>query len=60
MQPITVMALFCEDIREEKDDVVSLIGVIPDNVKENPPSPAGSQPVPGGILLAKCMFVYSE
>ena len=32
MTAVNVMALFCEDIREEKDGVVSLIGIIPDNV----------------------------
>ena len=32
MYPVSVIALFCEDIREEKDDVVTLIGLMPDNV----------------------------
>lgn len=33
MPNFSVMALFCEDIREEKGDVVSLVGVMPDNVE---------------------------
>ena len=32
MLPLNIMALFCEDIREEKGDVVSLMGVMPDTV----------------------------
>jgi hypothetical protein len=32
MRPVTVMALFCEDIREEKDEVITLVGIIPDTV----------------------------
>lgn len=29
---VSVMALFCEDIREEKDGIVSLMGILPDTV----------------------------
>lgn len=32
MQTLTVMGLFCEDIREERDGIVSLVGIFPDNV----------------------------
>lgn len=32
MQAPTVMALFCEDIREEKGDILTLIGLMPDTV----------------------------
>lgn len=32
MQTLNVLALFCEDIREEKDDIVTLIGIMPDIV----------------------------
>jgi hypothetical protein len=33
MRPFNVMALFCEDIREEKNNNFTLVGVIPDNVE---------------------------
>lgn len=33
---ISVMALFCEDIREEKDGIVSLMGILPDNLSLSP------------------------
>ena len=29
MQRINFLALFCEDIREEKDGVISLVGILP-------------------------------
>lgn len=32
MSRISIVALFCQDIREEKDNVVSLIGILPDNL----------------------------
>lgn len=32
MRNFNVMAVFCEDIRQERGDVVSLIGAMPDNV----------------------------
>jgi hypothetical protein len=31
MQPISVVALFCEDIRDEKSGMQTLIGIFPDN-----------------------------
>ncbi|MCW5729514.1 MAG: hypothetical protein KIT20_02055 [Alphaproteobacteria bacterium] len=33
MLPLSVMALFCEDIREEKNDQVTLVGLFPDTVQ---------------------------
>lgn len=39
MLPLSVMALFCEDIREEKGDIVTLVGILPDTVNfEEPPN----------------------
>jgi hypothetical protein len=41
------MALFCEDIREEKNDTVTLIGILPDTVNVGePPNPANG-PISG-------------
>lgn len=40
MLPVSVVGVFCEDIREEKSGNITLIGVIPDNV-EVPSIPVG-------------------
>lgn len=33
MRPVTAVALFCEDIREEKAGTDSIVGIMPDNVE---------------------------
>jgi len=33
MYPLSIMAFFCEDIREEKGDIFTLIGILPDTVR---------------------------
>lgn len=33
MNKFNIVALFCQDIREEKNDVVSLIGILSDNIQ---------------------------
>jgi len=38
MQPLSIMALFCEDIREEKREIVTLVGILPDSVNVSIPS----------------------
>lgn len=40
-QSFSVMAVFCEDIREEKAETVSLIGVLPDHMIINKPDEVG-------------------
>jgi hypothetical protein len=32
MQPISVICLFCEDIRQEHNDVITVVGILPDNM----------------------------
>jgi hypothetical protein len=32
MQPISIIGLFCEDIRQEKSEQATLIGILPDNL----------------------------
>jgi hypothetical protein len=32
MNKFNIIALFCQDIREEKDDLLTLVGILPDNV----------------------------
>ena len=36
MRPITAIALFCEDIREEQQGTSTIIGVLPDNLSVGP------------------------
>jgi hypothetical protein len=33
MQLLHTIGIFCEDIREEKNEIYSLIGIMPDNIK---------------------------
>lgn len=32
MNKFNIIALFCQDIREEKDDLLTLVGILPDNI----------------------------
>jgi hypothetical protein len=42
MYPTSAIALFCEDIREEKSGALTLIAIMPDNVSVPPPQqPSG-------------------
>ncbi len=47
MRPFSAIALFCEDIREEKSGVDSLMGVLPDNIN------VGNLP---GMLVKLCVY----
>ncbi|MDA1001512.1 MAG: hypothetical protein O2807_13475 [bacterium] len=33
MIPMSIIGMFCEDIREEKNDIITLVGLMPDNVR---------------------------
>ena len=58
MQTINVMALFCEDIREEKGDIFSLIGLMPDNVNLADKTDGVTREGQARKLLGKlCLFV---
>lgn len=54
---LNAMAIFCEDIREEKNDIITLIGLLPDTVElESPSQPAPDNSV--AVLVNKlCVFV---
>lgn len=63
-QPFNVVALFCEDIREEKRDLRTLVGLIPDNVNVASPPMAtspGAQvthgPVEAPLISKLCVYV---
>lgn len=56
MNKTNIIALFCEDIREEKNELITLVGIYPDNVNVAPLQgmlvPEGS-----GRVIAR-LFVY--
>jgi hypothetical protein len=54
---INVLGLFCEDIREEKNDVLTLIGLLPDNINLAAP-PSSSPPEKATKVLPKiCVYL---
>lgn len=56
MPSISVMGFFCEDIREEKNDIITLVGLIPDNAGGVPQGPP-AQPGATAIWPKVCMFM---
>jgi hypothetical protein len=40
MQPVSVVAIFCEDIREEKSGQDTIVGILPDNLTISAPVPS--------------------
>ena len=55
MLPLSVMALFCEDIREEKGDIFTLIGLLPDTVELS--GPPGEKPVQPRMLTKLSIYI---
>jgi hypothetical protein len=51
--PVTVFALFCEDIREESGGTFSLVGVLPDNVGFVDSATAGK----AAVLPKLCAYI---
>lgn len=49
---VNVIGFFCEDIREEKTGLITLVGVLPDNINI-PQPPPDSPPVPTATLIGK-------
>jgi hypothetical protein len=49
MQPLSVIALFCEDIREEKSGQDTLVGTLPDNLNIGA-MPTGAPPTASHML----------
>lgn len=57
-----VMALFCEDVREEKNGVFTLIGLLPDNVNVSPMTidgkdVSGTDAANTNVLGKLCVFI---
>lgn len=59
MQSFNVMALFCEDIREEKSGTFTLISILPDNVTVAKPTNErdDSRSIPHRALSRICVYV---
>ncbi len=55
MLPTSVIALFCDDIREEKSGAVTLVGVMGDNVSV-PPAPEEKMGLIG-VVPKLCVYV---
>lgn len=56
------MGLFCEDIRQEKGETITIVGVLPDNIIINPPSSgaeAGAAWTAGSKLFSK-LTIYAR
>jgi hypothetical protein len=57
MRSLNVMALFCEDIREEKKDIFTLIGIMPDTINIGDPVGAPAPPEATRILTRLCAYI---
>lgn len=61
MQPLSVVGVICEDIREEKSGAISLIGIMPDNAKVPFVPPSGQMIiVPRIAFYARIHFDPSQ
>jgi hypothetical protein len=52
---ISIMGLFCEDIREEKNEIITLVGLMPDNV--NVADAGAPQPGMRKIIPKVCVYL---
>jgi hypothetical protein len=58
MPSLNAMAVFCEDIREEKNDILTLIGLLPDTVELQFPSPRDAAASTAVALVDKlCIYI---
>jgi hypothetical protein len=63
VHPLSIVGLFCEDIREETGNVFTLIGLMPDNIiVEGPPVPGERRSISTsrGFLSKLCVFVRAN
>jgi hypothetical protein len=56
MIPTSIIALFCEDIREEKSGELTLVGILPDNASV-PPLPEGLPTGAVGGMPKLCIYI---
>ena len=59
MNKFNIVGLFCEDLRDEKDDVVTLLGIIPDDVQvmSAREDSAKNKTIATRILSKLCLYV---
>jgi hypothetical protein len=57
MHPTSVIALFCEDIREEQNSIVTLVGVMPDNINVAQPGDRQGNVISSKHLSKLCIYV---
>jgi hypothetical protein len=54
------MALFCEDIRDEANGILTLVGILPDHINvANPPDKDGNAPIPDPAAQHKNLSRFS-
>jgi hypothetical protein len=58
MNKFNIVALFCQDIREEKDDVISLIGILPDNLLTPKMTPDTVGIVRSSVRVLSSLHIY--
>lgn len=54
MQRVSAVAIFCEDIREEKTNQDTIVGTLPDNLN----APPANAPVPAGTPMLSKLGIY--
>jgi len=57
MNKINIVAVFCQDIREERDELISLMGILPDNINVIAQDAVASTPGMPRLLSKLCMYV---
>lgn len=65
MNPLSIIGLFCEDIRVESGDVLTLVGLIPDNINmQRLPTPEkGKGPIAlgeGKVISNLCVYARAN
>jgi hypothetical protein len=61
MSQLSIIGLFCEDIREEKGDSLSLIGLMPDNINLEISDAQANAPSSENRILSKvCIFARAN
>jgi len=59
MYPTSVIALFCDDVREEKSGAFTLVGILPDNANI-PPLPADIPEDATGMMPRLCIYLRAH
>lgn len=65
MTPLSIIGLFCEDIREESGGTITLIGLLPDNIHAERPAESGTKEAKAPTVQDKflnklCIYVRAN